>query len=56
MKLRKCFIFAATLLGLSLTVCNQTLPKITGYTIDKNSNIVVIYDNGSMYPTLVWEN
>lgn len=35
------------LLGLSLTACNQTLPKITGYTIDENNNIVVIYDNGS---------
>ena len=47
MKLRKHFIFAAMLLGLSLTACNQTLPKITGYTIDENNNIVVIYDNGS---------
>ena len=47
MKIRKHFIFAAMLLGLSLTACNQSLPKITGYTIDENNNIVVIYDNGN---------
>lgn len=47
MKLRKHFIFAAMLLGLSLSACNQSNPKITGYLIDENNNVVVIYDNGS---------
>ena len=47
MKLRKRFIFATMLFGLSLTACNQTFPKITEYTIDENNNIVVVYDNGS---------
>ena len=47
MKMRKSFIFAAMLLGLSLTACNQNAPKITGYSIDENNNIVVIYDNGN---------
>lgn len=47
MKLRKRFIFATMLFGLSLAACNQTLPRITGYTIDENNNIVVIYDNGN---------
>ena len=47
MKMRKSFIFAAMLLGLSLTACNQNAPKITGYSIDENNNVVVIYDNGN---------
>ena len=45
--MRKVFIFAAMLLGLSLTACNQKAPKITGYSIDENNNVVVIYDNGN---------
>ena len=47
MKIRKHFIFAAMLLGLSLSACNQSNPKITGYSVDENNNVIVIYDNGS---------
>lgn len=35
------------LLGLSLSACNQSNPTITGYLIDENNNVVVIYDNGN---------
>lgn len=45
--MKKRFILAAMLLGLSLSACNQTNPKITGYTINESNNVIVIYDNGS---------
>ena len=47
MKMKKCFVLAAMLIGLSLSACNQSNPKITGYSIDENNNVVVIYDNGN---------
>lgn len=47
MKTRKGLLFAVMLLGLSLSACNQSSPKITGYSIDENNNVIVIYDNGS---------
>ena len=47
MKTRKGLLFAVMLLGLSLSACNQSSPKITGYSIDENNNVIVIYDNGN---------
>ncbi len=47
MKTRKGLLFAVMLLGLSLSACNQSSPKITGYSIDENNNVIVLYDNGS---------
>lgn len=34
------------ILGMMLSACNQSSPKITGYSIDENNNVIVIYDNG----------
>ena len=47
MKAKKHLLFGAMLLGLSLTGCNAAAPKITGYSIDENNNVVVVYDNGT---------
>lgn len=35
------------LLSLALTSCNHTCPKISGYSIDEDNNIIIIYDNGN---------
>ncbi|MDY4819441.1 MAG: InlB B-repeat-containing protein [Bacilli bacterium] len=47
MKVKNNFIFSIMLLGLSLTACNMKAPKITGFLVDNDNNILLIYDNGS---------
>ncbi len=40
-------LFIMPLLLLALAGCNQNNPKITGYQIDENNNVIIVYDNGS---------
>lgn len=44
----RCLALSFIVLSVILSAFNQPVPKVTGYLIDANNNVLVIYDNGEV--------